>query len=76
MEGNLAFEKAPFKLPLEMVEVMGGIDSNFFMYFRSLVRAGFVALRKGYRRILAATRLMIHAGKDTWRTNLTRKGVA
>jgi phosphatidylinositol 4-kinase len=60
--GNLAFEKAPFKLPLEMVEVMGGVESNFFVYFRSLVRAGFVALRKGCKKILALTQLMIHAG--------------
>eukprot|EP01127_Copromyxa_protea_P016481 TRINITY_DN4905_c0_g1_i1.p1 TRINITY_DN4905_c0_g1~~TRINITY_DN4905_c0_g1_i1.p1 ORF type:complete len:898 (-),score=130.86 TRINITY_DN4905_c0_g1_i1:44-2737(-) len=60
--GNLAFEKAPFKLPLEMVEVLGGIDSNFFVYFQSLVRAGFVALRNNSKRLLALTQLMINAG--------------
>eukprot|EP01125_Pyxidicula_operculata_P009785 TRINITY_DN3215_c0_g1_i1.p1 TRINITY_DN3215_c0_g1~~TRINITY_DN3215_c0_g1_i1.p1 ORF type:complete len:748 (+),score=138.45 TRINITY_DN3215_c0_g1_i1:23-2245(+) len=32
--GNLQFESAPFKLPMEFVDVMGGKDSDKFAYFR------------------------------------------
>jgi len=38
------FEKAPFKLTIEMVEILGGIKSKKFNEFRELMREGFMAL--------------------------------
>jgi len=61
--GNLQFEKAPFKLPLEFVELMGGRDGDMFeIYFKSLIHCGFMAVRKHYKKILSLVELMIHAG--------------
>lgn len=31
------FEKAPFKLLTEYIDVLGGIDSSLFKYFRKLM---------------------------------------
>uniref|UniRef100_A0A6B2L1R5 1-phosphatidylinositol 4-kinase n=1 Tax=Arcella intermedia TaxID=1963864 RepID=A0A6B2L1R5_9EUKA len=60
--GNLQFEKAPFKLPLEFVELMGGVSGDIFTYFKTLFRSGFVAVRKHYKKILSLVELMMNAG--------------
>lgn len=44
--GNLGFESAPFKLTMEMIELMGGYKSEMYVYFAMLVSKGFLALRK------------------------------
>eukprot|EP01125_Pyxidicula_operculata_P009787 TRINITY_DN3215_c0_g1_i3.p1 TRINITY_DN3215_c0_g1~~TRINITY_DN3215_c0_g1_i3.p1 ORF type:complete len:246 (+),score=30.81 TRINITY_DN3215_c0_g1_i3:821-1558(+) len=62
--GNLQFESAPFKLPMEFVDVMGGKDSDKFAYFRTLMQSGFVAVRKHYKKILTLVQLMLHAGNS------------
>lgn len=59
---NMDFEKSPFKLPLEMVEVMGGAQSEKFEYFKTLIGKGFLALRRNYRLVLSAVELMLKAG--------------
>ena len=41
---GIKFEQAPFKLTQEMVEVLGGITSKRFNYFRELMRLGFMAI--------------------------------
>lgn len=51
--GNLGFEAAPFKLPLEYVEVLGGIDSEHFREFKRLFKDGFEAARKHCDRIVS-----------------------
>ncbi len=33
---NLGFEKAPFKLTPDYLELMGGVDSDFFRHFKHL----------------------------------------
>ncbi|EGD81084.1 Pik4cb protein [Salpingoeca rosetta] len=43
---NLGFETAPFKLLPGFVEVLGGVDSDMFRYFKLLLFRGFVAARK------------------------------
>ncbi|KAL3308105.1 Phosphatidylinositol 4-kinase beta, partial [Cichlidogyrus casuarinus] len=43
---NFDFEKSPFKLTMEQVAVMGGINSRHFMEFRSMILRGLVAARK------------------------------
>ena len=54
--GNLGFEAAPFKLPLEYVEVLGGVDSEHFREFKRLFKDGFEAARKHCDRIVSEWR--------------------
>jgi phosphatidylinositol kinase/protein kinase (PI-3 family) len=51
--GNLGFEAAPFKLPLEYVEVLGGADSENYREFKRLFKDGFEAARKHCDRIVS-----------------------
>ena len=44
--GSVGFEVAPFKLSQEYLDLMGGVDSTSFAYFKSLYLRGFLALRK------------------------------
>ena len=53
--GNIGFEAAPFKLPFEYVEVLGGTDSPAFQEFRRLFHEGFEAARKHCDRIIGKT---------------------
>ena len=43
---NLGFESSPFKLTPEFVDVMGGVDSDMFAYFKILILQGNVWLRQ------------------------------
>jgi hypothetical protein len=51
--GNIGFEAAPFKLPPEYVEVLGGVNGEAFQQFRTLFREGFEAARKHCDRIIS-----------------------
>lgn len=42
----MGFEGAPFKLTQEYVELMDGVDSDLFEYFKSLLTAGLLEVRK------------------------------
>lgn len=44
--GNLGFEAAPFKLPLEYVELLGGTESQAWKEFKQHFRHGFEMARK------------------------------
>ncbi|KAF5391320.1 hypothetical protein D9757_001874 [Collybiopsis confluens] len=56
--GNIRFEAAPFKLPAEYIEVLGGVDGASFLEFRRLFREGFEAARKHCDRIITMVELM------------------
>ncbi|KAG6866927.1 hypothetical protein C0991_003843 [Blastosporella zonata] len=56
--GNIGFEAAPFKLPVEYIEVLGGINGAPFLEFRRLFREGFEAARKHCDRIITLVELM------------------
>ncbi|KIY43419.1 hypothetical protein FISHEDRAFT_53124 [Fistulina hepatica ATCC 64428] len=56
--GNIGFEAAPFKLPFEYVEVLGGIDAPLYIEFKNLFREGFEAVRKHCDRIITLVELM------------------
>ncbi|KZV64921.1 hypothetical protein PENSPDRAFT_638963 [Peniophora sp. CONT] len=58
--GNMGFEAAPFKLPLEHVDVLGGLGGAPFAEFRRLFREGFEAARKHCDRIVTVVELMQH----------------
>jgi phosphatidylinositol 4-kinase len=56
--GSVGFELAPFKLPQEYIDIMGGFDSAKFQYFRSLIKMGFLALRKRHENIVVLVEIM------------------
>ena len=41
---GVQFEKAPFKLTAEMVDVLGGNRYQYFHEYRELMKLGFMAL--------------------------------
>lgn len=55
---NLGFETSPFKLTPEFVEVMGGLGSDMFEYFKILILQGLIAARKHMDRILNLVEIM------------------
>jgi phosphatidylinositol kinase/protein kinase (PI-3 family) len=79
--GNLGFEAAPFKLPLEYVEVLGGLDSEPWKEFKSLVREGFESARKHCDSIVSECKfLKLLSTKSNHRfylaiVELTQKGM-
>ena len=44
--GNMNFENAPFKITKDYVNLMGGVDSSIFCYFKSLFIRGLFVARK------------------------------
>ncbi|VDP04246.1 unnamed protein product [Schistosoma mattheei] len=48
---NLGFETSPFKLTLEQVDVMGGLNSDLFEYFKFLLLRGLLAARKHMEQV-------------------------
>ena len=53
------FEKAPFKLTNEFVEVLGGMSSKKFKEFRDLMREGFMALHENAEKIIILVEMML-----------------
>jgi phosphatidylinositol 4-kinase B len=56
--GNMGFEAAPFKLPSEYLDVLGGINAEPYAEFKRLFREGFEAARKHCDRIVTMVELM------------------
>jgi phosphatidylinositol 4-kinase len=61
---NLGFETSPFKLTPEFVEVMGGLGSDMFEYFKILILQGLIAARKHMDKILNLVEIM-RSGNNT-----------
>ena len=57
--GNIGFEAAPFKLTLDYVEVLGGVESDAFLEFKRLFHEGFEAARKHCDRIIGKNTIFI-----------------
>ncbi|KRT82286.1 hypothetical protein AMK59_4361, partial [Oryctes borbonicus] len=55
---NLGFETSPFKLTGEFVEVMGGMESDMFKYFKILILQGLLAARKHQEMIIPVVEIM------------------
>ena len=55
---NLGFERSPFKLNKEHVEVMGGVQGESFAYFKQLMLRGFLAARKHMERIVLLVEIL------------------
>ena len=58
--GNLNFENAPFKITEDYINILGGIDSEIFVYFKSLFMKGLIAVKKYYKYFENILRLMFH----------------
>ena len=54
--GNMNFENAPFKITKDYVNLMGGVDSSIFCYFKSLFLRGLFVARKNME-IIANSKL-------------------
>ncbi|XP_067951653.1 phosphatidylinositol 4-kinase beta-like isoform X2 [Watersipora subatra] len=60
---NLGFEISAFKLTHEFVEVMGGIGSDMYKYYKILILQGLITARKHMDRIIPMVEIM-QAGSD------------
>jgi phosphatidylinositol 4-kinase len=56
--GNMGFESAPFKLTMEMLDVMGGYHGELFHYYKVLLFQGFVELRKHSEHLCLLVEMM------------------
>uniref|UniRef100_A0A8C4QQ26 Phosphatidylinositol 4-kinase beta n=1 Tax=Eptatretus burgeri TaxID=7764 RepID=A0A8C4QQ26_EPTBU len=55
---NLGFETSAFKLTQEFVDVMGGQDSDMFLYYKLLMLQGLIAARKHMERVVQIVEIM------------------
>lgn len=55
---NLGFETSPFKLTQELIDVMGGPNSQMFAGYRELIFNGLVAARKHSERLVNIVEIM------------------
>lgn len=56
--GSMGFEAAPFKLPQEYLDILGGIDSEKFAEFKALMKTSFLALRKQAENLVLLVEMM------------------
>ena len=57
--GGLNIESMPFKLPQEAIDIMGGIHSDLFQYFRVLVYSAFREAAKHADQIIFLVEMML-----------------
>ena len=60
--GAMGFERAPFKLTAELIEVMEGVQSPLFAHFRELFIRGMCAARAHRRKIIALVKMTMLGG--------------
>lgn len=56
---GLKFEKAPFKLTQEFIDVLGGEQSKKFKKFRKYLQTGFMALQEHADKIIVLVEMMV-----------------
>ncbi|KAG0214357.1 Phosphatidylinositol 4-kinase pik1alpha (PI4-kinase)(PtdIns-4-kinase) [Mortierella sp. GBA30] len=56
--GSVGFELAPFKLPQEYIDVLGGVNSDKFAEFKALLKRAFMAVRKHTENIVLLIDMM------------------
>ncbi|TKY85574.1 hypothetical protein EX895_005736 [Sporisorium graminicola] len=61
--GGVGFEAAPFKMPQEYIDILGGLESSKFEEFKQLMRQGFRDVRKHAERIIMLVELMAKDSK-------------
>lgn len=71
--GNMKFERPDFKLTREMVAIMGGSNSENFLYFRELLIQGFLAIRQRARDFITLIGSLEEAGYTCFRKNTMKE---
>eukprot|EP00349_Pseudokeronopsis_sp_Brazil_P010680 CAMPEP_0202978556 /NCGR_PEP_ID=MMETSP1396-20130829/84932_1 /ASSEMBLY_ACC=CAM_ASM_000872 /TAXON_ID= /ORGANISM="Pseudokeronopsis sp., Strain Brazil" /LENGTH=284 /DNA_ID=CAMNT_0049717551 /DNA_START=421 /DNA_END=1272 /DNA_ORIENTATION=+ len=61
--GGVNFERAPFKITEEYLDLMGGVNSEMFEYFKSLLTKGFFEIRKHLDDLLVLVEIMMKDSK-------------
>ena len=61
---GLQFEKAPFKLTQEQVQILGGTKSTTFKEFREGLKEGFIALQQNSEKIIIIVEMMLMGQHD------------
>ena len=61
--GGINFEKAPFKLTREYVEIMGGKDSLYFQMYKDLMVKGMIACKKYVDNFISIAEIMSKGSK-------------
>lgn len=61
---GLNFEKAPFKLTDEFVDVMNGVESKYFKKFRQKLISGFSAIHNKAEHLICLVEMMITSQND------------
>lgn len=56
--GSVGFEAAPFKLTMEYVDLLGGLESDYFAYFKDICKRCFLALRDQSQQIINMVEIM------------------
>lgn len=56
--GSVGFEAAPFKLTMEYVDLLGGLESELFSYFKEICKKCFLALREESEQIINMVEIM------------------
>ncbi|ANZ74780.1 BA75_00675T0 [Komagataella pastoris] len=56
--GSVGFEAAPFKLTLEYVDVLGGLDGEYFQVFKQSTKEAFKSLRRNAESLITMVELM------------------
>ena len=56
--GSVGFEMAPFKMPQDYIDILGGIESEKFQDFRELVKLGFLTIRKRSENLISIVEMM------------------
>ncbi|KAJ2643661.1 Phosphatidylinositol 4-kinase pik1alpha (PI4-kinase)(PtdIns-4-kinase), partial [Coemansia sp. RSA 1694] len=57
--GSVGFEQAPFKFPMEYVDILGGRESAKFAEFRQLLTKAFLGLRKHADNVCLLVEMML-----------------
>lgn len=56
--GQLGFEMAPFKMPQDYIDILGGFTADKYADFRKLLKQAFFEIRKQAERIIMVVDLM------------------
>jgi len=62
--GNVDFEKSPFKMTGEYIDLLEGIESKYFKEFKNLFYKGLLILRAHHQNILAFMEIYMFTNSD------------
>jgi phosphatidylinositol kinase/protein kinase (PI-3 family) len=60
---NLGFESSPFKITQEFVDIMGGLQSDMYHYYKILIFRSLIAARKHVDKLIPIVEIMQHGSQ-------------